>query len=169
MSFPICPITHNEHRPSTGACVTCNASRTICCHCGIDIGASGADGGSWVPVTHTCHPAQHTRGCQRGWDGCSCGVDRARPLSDRIRPNSEAAPWVVDEVRQMEHYLVDFRQRALAASEQRLDQIADLREALVLTRNTIGDLRNGFARSVEPARWVEQLQEYIQEVLDKTK
>lgn len=30
--------------------------------------------------------------------------------------------------------------------------------ALVMLRNTLGDLRNGFARSVDPARWVEQAQ-----------
>ena len=32
----------------------------------------------------------------------------------------------------------------------------DVVEELMLVRNCIGDLRNGFAKSVDPARWVEQ-------------
>lgn len=63
----------------------------------------------------------------------------------------------------------DFRSRALVASELRLDQIADLREALRILHHTIGDLRRGFAASVDPARWVEQAQAFIQDTLDKTK
>lgn len=59
----------------------------------------------------------------------------------------------------------DFRQRALLASEQRLDEIATLREALMMTRHTLGDLRNGFAQSVDPARWVHDMQTCINDAL----
>lgn len=33
--------------------------------------------------------------------------------------------------------------------------------ALLVLRNTVGDLRNGFARSVDPSRWVDQVQAQI--------
>ena len=43
--------------------------------------------------------------------------------------------------------------------------IQTLREALELARATVGDLRKGFAPSVDPARWVEQLQAHIDQAL----
>ncbi len=38
-------------------------------------------------------------------------------------------------------------------------------DALKMARNSIGDLKKGFSPSVEPARWVEQLQAYIDAAL----
>jgi hypothetical protein len=34
-------------------------------------------------------------------------VSRDTPLSERIRPNSEAAPWVIDEVKRLERELAE--------------------------------------------------------------
>jgi hypothetical protein len=30
------------------------------------------------------------------------------PLSERVRPNSEAAPWVIEEIRELERRLANF-------------------------------------------------------------
>lgn len=43
---------------------------------------------------------------------CGCEVDECvckikAGLSDRIRPNSEAAPWVIDEVKRLETELAE--------------------------------------------------------------
>ena len=38
-------------------------------------------------------------------------------LSDRLRPGSEAAPWVIEEVQKMEH--------AAAAAQSALDELSD--------------------------------------------
>lgn len=81
-----CPNTF--HVAEHGLCVSCHAPRTVCRHCGIDVGASGADGGSWVPCPHRCVARPQ---------GASTG-----PLSARMRPNSEAAPWVIEEVKRLE-------------------------------------------------------------------
>lgn len=40
-----------------------------------------------------------------------------------------------------------------------------LREALEIASNTAGDLRNGFAKLVDPARWVEQFQAHCRAAL----
>jgi hypothetical protein len=51
---------------------------------------------------------------------------------------------------------------ALALAQHSRDQLQTehtrLREALEIASNTAGDLRSGFAKSVDPARWVEQFQ-----------
>lgn len=46
--------------------------------------------------------------------------------------------------------------------------VVELRECLMLVRNTVGDLRKGFAKSVEPSSWVEQLQAHIDNTLNKS-
>lgn len=76
------------HEPWNGQCVICNAPRTVCRHCGIDIGASGADGGSWVPFEHWCETRPRTASTDS--------------LSARIRAGCEAAPWVIDAVQRLE-------------------------------------------------------------------
>lgn len=48
------------------------------------------------------------------------------------------------------------------------DARGELVEALEVTRGTVGDLRKGFAPDVDPARWVEQLQAYIDTALAKS-
>jgi hypothetical protein len=48
-------------------------------------------------------------------------------------------------------------------SRQRSKKLVD---ALKVVRNSVGDLKKGFARSVDPARWVEQVQAYIDEALE---
>jgi hypothetical protein len=53
------------------------------------------------------------------------------------------------------------RQRAEAAEAES----ARLRDALMVARNTVGDLRIGFARHVDPARWVDALQAHIDVLL----
>lgn len=50
-------------------------------------------------------------------------------------------------------------------ADQAEAEVARLRAALEITRNTVGDLRRGFASHVEPSRWVEQLQAHIDEAL----
>ncbi len=45
--------------------------------------------------------------------------------------------------------------------------IAALRSALEVARNTVGDLRNGFSRNVDPARWVKQTQAHIDAALSQ--
>lgn len=47
-------------------------------------------------------------------------------------------------------------------------EVARLRDALMVARNTVGDLRIGFARHVDPARWVNELQAHIDEALQPT-
>lgn len=212
-----CPNTF--HVAEHGLCVTCDAPRSVCRHCGIDVAASGADGGSWVPYPHRCVARPQ---------GASTG-----PLSARMRPNSEAAPWVIEDVKRLEaenarlnaevaraeknltqcrewygqrlneleawfrgpgkdlpiakqfwnilangkadptapptRYVLRAVYELLQAQNTRLrEDMDDLRETLLMTRQTIGDLRNGFASFVDPARWVEQLQGVINTVLDKT-
>lgn len=50
------------------------------------------------------------------------------PLSERIRPNSEAAPWVVDEVRELERKLAE-TEAELARVRQELEWTEDLARA----------------------------------------
>lgn len=40
----------------------------------------------------------------------------------------------------------------------RADDVLMLRDALFMLRNSVGDLENGFSKSVDPKRWVEQAQ-----------
>ncbi|HEX8030301.1 MAG TPA: hypothetical protein VF491_17625 [Vicinamibacterales bacterium] len=122
----------------------------------------------------------------------SCGADDWEPLQSEAdiewsRPdescgryaNPQAAAFSVPQ-------LLDEMIEALVERDSSPEEIADevlvkarrlrtlfvaspdpapLREVLKLVRNSIGDLRNGFARAVEPSRWVEQMQGFIDEML----
>lgn len=46
------------------------------------------------------------------------------PLSGRIRPNSEAAPWVIEEVRKLEAEVERLRD-IVAVNDQRLADVWD--------------------------------------------
>jgi len=48
------------------------------------------------------------------------------------------------------------------------ERVRVLEEALNITRGSVGDLRRGFADSVTPARWVDQLQAHIDAALSST-
>lgn len=72
--------------------------------------------------------------------------------------DAHLAPYAVQEVRRL-------REESDADNKQLDAKVTRLRDALAITRNSVGDLRRGFANCVDPARWVEQLQAHIDAAL----
>lgn len=89
-----------------------------------------------------------------------------------LKSNLEAAEA---RVKELEASLRDMRgsrdanSEALAAErsahERTRERIGGLRDTLFVARNTVGDLRNGFSIAIDPARWVVDMQEFMDEAL----
>lgn len=75
----------------------------------------------------------------------------------RCALNAEALRRVVDDLIAL---------RAQLAQQEAREQA--LRDAMFVTRNAVSDLSRGFAHSVDPARWVEQLVAHIEDAVNKS-
>ena len=72
---------------------------------------------------------------------------------------------LVDETQTTMLALVGHRQEAEAKLAKAQEELKRLRDTLFVVRNTIGDLRNGFSKTVDPHGWVTSVQAFCDEAL----
>lgn len=84
----------------TGDCVECGWDRTVCRDCGIDVGPSGADGGSWVAYAHQHRaPIRRRERCNLGHQHIVVGstspgaVPQWQPIETAPKDGTPVLAW----------------------------------------------------------------------------